>query len=151
MLLADRVRVGLGEDRPHHRGDDALRRLRHAGQEVAHRVRSAALPGRTRQRGSDRVDQAGVGIRGDEPHAGEAAGDERAQEGEPGGAVLPRDDVEAERLAEAVSIDGDRVHDAGVDRPAALAALDLERVEDEVRVRSTVQRAGAEVLDDRVQ
>jgi hypothetical protein len=36
------------------------------------------------------------------------------------------------------------VHDAGVDRAAALAALDDERVEDKVRVGSTVERAGAE-------
>lgn len=31
VLLEDRVRVGLGEDRPHHRRDEALRALGHAG------------------------------------------------------------------------------------------------------------------------
>jgi len=43
------------------------------------------------------------------------------------------------------------VHDAGVDGAAALAALDLEPVQDEVRVGRAVERAGAELLDDRVQ
>jgi hypothetical protein len=66
--------------------------------------------------------------------AGEATGDQAPEEGEPGGAVLRGDDVEPERLAEALSVDGDRVHDAGIDGPPALAALDLERIEDEVRV-----------------
>jgi hypothetical protein len=43
-----------------------------------------------------------MGIARDELDAGEAAGDERAQEGKPSGAVLGRDDVEPERLADAV-------------------------------------------------
>ena len=68
------------------------------------------------QRRSDRVDEAGVRVRGDELDAGEAARDQAAQEGEPGGAVLGGDDVEAEPLAEAVAVDADRVHDADVDR-----------------------------------
>ena len=55
------------------------------------------------QRRRDRVDEARVRVRGDELDAGEAAGDQAAQEGEPGGAVLGGDDVEAERLAEAVA------------------------------------------------
>jgi hypothetical protein len=80
-----------------------------------------------------------------------ATGDERAPEEEPGGAVLAGDEVEAERLAEALAVDGDGVDDAGVDRPAALAALDLERVEDEVGKGRAVERAGAEVLDDRIE
>ena len=151
MLLEHRVGVGLGEDRAHHRRDEALRALRDAGQEVAHEVRPAALPGGAGQGCRDRVDEAGVGVAGDQADAGESAGDERAQEGEPGRPVLAGDDVEAERLAEAVSVNGDRVHDAGVDRAAAFPALDLERVEHEVRVGRTVERAGAEVLDDRIQ
>jgi hypothetical protein len=73
------------------------------------------------------------------------------QEGEPGGTVLAGDDVEAERLAEAVPVDRDRVHDAGVDGAAALAALDLERVQDKVRVGRAVGRADAEVLDDLIE
>jgi hypothetical protein len=90
-------------------------------------------------------------IRGQQADAGEAAGDQAAQEGEPGGAVLAGDDIEAERLTEAVSIAGDGLHDAGVDRSTALAALDLERIQDEVRVGPALERAGAEVGDDRIQ
>src|ERR671935_81077 len=50
--------------------------------------------------------------------------------GGPGSTVLRGDHVESARLAEAVAVDGDRVHDAGIDGPAALAALNLERVQD---------------------
>ena len=46
VLLEDRVGVGLGEDRAHHRRDEALRALGDAGQQVAHEVRAAALPAR---------------------------------------------------------------------------------------------------------
>ena len=109
------------------------------------RQRCQAAPG---QRRGDRVDEAGVRVRADQLHAGEAARDQAAHEREPGGAVLGGDDVEAERLAEAVPVDADRVHDADVDRAAALAALDHQRVERHVRVGRAVERPGAEVLDD---
>jgi len=114
-------------------------------------VGAAALPARSGQGGLNRVDEAGVRVRGHELDAGEAAGDERAQEGEPGRPVLLRDDVQAERLAVALGVDGDGVHDAGVDRAAALTALDHERIQDEVRIRGALERAGAEVLDDRIE
>src|SRR4051794_10688836 len=69
----------------------------------------------------------------------------------PSGAVLGGDDVEPERLAEAVAVDANRVHDADVDRAAALAALDLKRIQGHLRVGCAVERAAAEVLDDHVQ
>jgi hypothetical protein len=80
--------VGLGEGRAHHRRDEALRALGDAGQQVAHEVRAAALPAGARQRGCDRVDQAGVRVRADQLHAGQAARDQATHEGESGGAVL---------------------------------------------------------------
>src|SRR5262249_1082089 len=73
--------------------------------------------------------KAGMGIRGRQPDGVEAARYERAEEGEPGGAVLGGHDVEPERLAEAVLVDADRVNDADVDRPPTFAALDHQRVE----------------------
>src|SRR5205814_5106608 len=97
------------------RRHEGLGALRHAGEQVAHRVRAAALPGGAGQRRGDRVDEARVRVRGDQAYTGEAAREERAQEGEPAGAVLGGDDDEAERLAEAVPVDADRVHDADVD------------------------------------
>jgi hypothetical protein len=112
------------------------------------RQRCQAAPGSVAAIASTRPGWASEVTRRD---AGEATCDETAQEGEPTGAVLGGDDVEAERLAEPLAADGDRVHDADVDRAAALAALDLERVQDEIRVRRAVERTGAEVLDDRVQ
>ena len=112
------------------------------------RQRCQAAP---RQCGGDRVGEPRVRIRGDEADAVEAAGDERAQDGKPSRPVLSGYDVEAERLAEAVTVDADRVHDADVDRAAALAALDHQRVECRVRAGAAVERAGAEVLDDRVE
>jgi hypothetical protein len=143
VLLVHGPGVGLGEDRPDDGRNEGLDRFRDAGQQVAHEVGATPLPACAGQRCRDRVDEPGVvRVRGDEAYAAEATGDERAQGGEPGGAVLGGDDLEAERLAEAVAVDGDRVHDAGVDRPAALAALDLERVEDEVWGR-TPRRADA--------
>ena len=89
-------------------------------------------------------------VRADQLDAGETARDQAADEREPGCPVLGGDDVEAERLAEAVAVDADGVHDADVDDPAALPALDHQRVERRVRVGRTVQRPGAEVLDDPV-
>jgi hypothetical protein len=90
-------------------------------------------------------------VRADQPHACEPTSDQAAQEGEPGGAVLGGNDVEAERPAEAVPVDADRVHNADVDRAAALPALDHQRVQRHVRVRSALERPGAEVLDDLVE
>src|SRR5205823_4743423 len=81
------------------------------------------------------------------PHACDQATDER----QPGGVVLGRDDIKAERLAEALGVDADRVHDADVDGAAALAALHHQRVQGHVSVGGAVERAGAEVLDDLVE
>jgi hypothetical protein len=87
-------------------------------------------------------------VRADQTDAAEAARDQTADEREPGRSVLGRDDIEAERLAEAILVDADRVHDADVDRAATLPALDHERVQGQVRERRAIQRPGAEVLDD---
>ena len=96
VLLVHRGGVGLGEDRAHHRRDEALGALGHAGEQVAHEVGAAALPGGARAAWR-RSRRRGRGARREltSLHAGEAAGDEAAQEREPGGAVLGGDDVEA--------------------------------------------------------
>src|SRR6266496_484294 len=61
-------------------------------------------------------------------------------------------ELEALRNADPELVEeADRVHDADVDRAPALAALDHERVEGDVRVGAPVERAGAEVLDDLVE
>ena len=93
-----------------------------------------------RQGGGDRVDEAGVRVQGHSLHAPEAAGHQRAQEGDPGGAVLGGRDVEPQPRTEALAVDGDRVHDVGIDGPATLAALDDERVEGQGRVGADPSR-----------
>src|SRR5712691_2008847 len=151
VLLVHGVGVRLREDRADERGDERLRGLGHARLQVADEVRAAVLPGGALERRRDRVDEAGVGVRGDEEDAGEAARDEPPEEGEPTGAILLGDDLEAERLPVAVAVDADRVDDADVDRLPALAAADDEGVEHQVGVGSAIERPGAEVLDQLVQ
>ena len=90
-------------------------------------------------------------VRADQADTGEAARDQTADEREPGGAVFARDDVEAQRFSEAVTVDADRVHDAGVDRPPTLPALDHQRIQRHLRVGRAVERTGAEVLDDLIE
>jgi len=67
-------------------------------------MRPAALPARARERGRQRRAQPRVRIRDRELHAGEAAGDQAAQEGEPARPVLAGHDIEAEHFALAVRV-----------------------------------------------
>ena len=57
------------------------------------------------------------------PDTGQAAGDQRAQEGHPAGAVLRGGDVQAEDLAVPVGVDADRDQGVNVDDATALANL----------------------------
>jgi hypothetical protein len=82
---------------------------------------AGALPGGAGQDRADRVDQAGVGVGDDRLDAGQAAGGQGAQEGEPAGAVLGGGDVDAEDLAVPVGVDADRDQCVDVDDAAALA------------------------------
>jgi len=56
---------------------------------------AAPLPRRSGQGGADRRGQTRVGVAGDESDAGQAAGDQVAQERQPTGAILSRSDVQA--------------------------------------------------------
>jgi hypothetical protein len=84
---------------------------------------AASLPGSAGQDRADRVHQAGVGVGDDQLDAGQAAGGQGAQEGEPAGAVLGGGDVDAEDLAVPVGVDADRDQGVDVDDPVALADL----------------------------
>ena len=79
------VRVGLVEDRTEQCRDTGLRRLRDLESRVAPVMRPAALPGRAQQRGADRGNETVVGIGDDELDAGQPAGGQGPQEGEPAG------------------------------------------------------------------
>ena len=98
VLGADRGGVGLLEDGADQGGDPRLGGLGHPGEQVALVVGPAALPGGAGQHGGDRVHQAGVGVGGDQLHAGQAAGDQAAQERQPARAVLGAGHVDAEDL-----------------------------------------------------
>lgn len=83
MLGPHGFRVGLGEDRPDKRGDEARHGLRDAGQQVAREVGAAALPGGAGESCGDCLFEALTGVRGDELDAGESAADQAAQESQP--------------------------------------------------------------------
>jgi hypothetical protein len=106
----------------------------------------ASLPAGAGQGRCDGGDQAGVGVGGDQLHAGQAAGGQAAEERQPPGAVLAGGDVQAQDLPPAVGIDpgGDEpVHQHGA---AALADLHGHRVGLHQPVRPGVQRPGPELL-----
>ena len=98
VLGADRGRVGLLEDGADQGGDPRLGGLGHPGEQVAVVVRPAPLPGGAGQHRGDRVHQAGVVVAGHQLHAGQAAGDQAAQERQPPRAVLGAGHVDAEDL-----------------------------------------------------
>jgi hypothetical protein len=81
------------------------------------------LPRGAGQHGADGVHQAVVRVGDDELDAGQAAGDQSAQECQPAGAVLGGGDVQAEDLAVPVGVDADRDQRMTVDDAAALADL----------------------------
>jgi hypothetical protein len=88
-----------------------------------------------------------MGVGGDQLDAGQAAGDQVAQEGQPAGAILSRTHLEAEDLAVPVAVHAGRHQGVHVDHPTALADLEHQRVCGEERVRAGVQQAGPERLD----
>jgi len=107
-------------------------------------VRAASLPRGSGQDGADRGDEAGVGVGDDELDAGQAAGGQRAQEGQPAGAVLAGGDVDAKDLAVAVGVDPDGDQRVDVDDAAALADLLSQCVDPDERVGPGVQGPIAE-------
>jgi hypothetical protein len=99
-------------------------------------VGAAALPPDTGQGRDDRGDQSGVGVGGDEAHAGEAAGDQVAEECQPAGAVLGGGDLHAEDLPVSVGVHPGRHQRMHRDHAAALSHLEHERVSGHERERA---------------
>ena len=102
---------------------------------------------------ADRLDQAAVRVGGDQRDPGQATGDQVAEERQPAGAVLGAADLQATPadLPVAVGVHPGREQRVDVDRAAALADLEDQRVGGHERVRAGVQRAGAERLHLRVE
>ena len=90
-------------------------------------------------------------VGGDQPNPGQAAGGQVTQERQPAGAVFGGGDVHAKDLPVAVGVHAGRDQGVHVDRAAAFADLEHQRVGGDEGVRAGVQRAGAECLDLRVE
>jgi hypothetical protein len=85
-----------------------------------------------------------VGVGGDQTHAGQAAGGQVAEEGEPAGAVFGAGDLQTEDLPVPVAVDADCDQGVHVRDPAALADLQDQGVGGDERVGPGVQRPGPE-------
>lgn len=88
-----------------------------------------------------------MGVGDDELDTGQAGGDERAQEGQPAGAVLGGGDVQPEDLAVSVGIDVDRDQRVNVQDAATFADLLGQCVDPDERIRSVVQGPVTEGAD----
>jgi hypothetical protein len=111
----------------------------------------AALPGRARQRGADRLDQPAVRVGGDQRDAGQAAGGQAAEERQPPGAVLSTGDLQAQDLPVTTGVHPHCEQGMDVDDPAALADFEHQGIGSDERIRPGVQRPGPEVLRHRVE
>ena len=99
------------------------------GEQVAHRVNAAALPGGALEAAADRFDQPGVRVADDEAHTGESAVGEAGEELAPERFVLAVADIEAEDLAMPVSSQSGGDHDRFRDDLAVPARLEQLREE----------------------
>jgi len=108
--------------------------LRDLREEVLDEVGTAALPRAAGKHGGNGRLQTGMGVGDRELDAPQPAGDERAQEAEPGRSVLAREDVHAEDLPVSGLVDAGGHDDRDVHGPTALTALHFEGVEPEVGV-----------------
>ena len=117
------------------------------GEQVAHRVDTAALPCGTLEAAADRFDQPGVRVGDDETHTGQAAVGQRCEELAPERLVLGVADIEAEDLTMPVSTQSGGDHDRFRHDLAVFADMDVGRVEPHVDERLVIQPTGAQHVD----
>jgi hypothetical protein len=110
--------VGLVVDRVQHRLDPPPARLRGHAHEVGGVAGATPMPAGAGNRGADRVDPSGLRVGGDQLDPGQAAGGQRADEGQPTGAVLSVGDLHTEDLAVSVGVDPGGDQGVHVDHPA---------------------------------
>ena len=124
--------VGLGEDRPdggrHHLGLGPG----HLGQDVAHEVDPAPLPGRPDEDLGDGGFEPEVVIGDDELDTAEAPGAQALEKGGPKGPVLGVAHLDAEHLSVPVAGDPGRHDDRSRDHPAAHPALHVGGVAEDI-------------------
>jgi hypothetical protein len=96
-------------------------------------VDAASLPSGSEEYPRDRALEALVGVADDQPHAGETAGSERAQEARPEGAVLGVADRETQDLPVTARGDSRGDHDCLGHQLCSLVGLDVGRIEEQIR------------------
>ena len=99
------------------------RPLGHPGQQVGHEVGAAALPTGAGKHRGDGLLQSLVGIGYDQFHPAEALDVQRAQEGQPEGAVLAGAYVHVQDIPLTGAVHASGHHHADVDDPPALTDL----------------------------
>ncbi len=139
--------IGLLEDGADSRGREALGLARQAAQHVAQEVNRAALPGDPVQDGADGRPQARVGVGDDQHRSGQTAGHQVLEEGPPARLHLARGDFDAQDLPFPGVVDAVGHQDGFADHPAALAHLQVQRVQPQVRPRPVPERPRTERLD----
>jgi hypothetical protein len=101
------------------------------GQEIAHQMHAAALPGGMQHPGDCGL-QSFMGIGDHQLHAAQATARELAQELGPEGLGLGGTDVHTKDLAPAIAVDADRDDDGDRDDAAGLAHLHIGGVEPDI-------------------
>ena len=93
-----------------------------------------------RQRRTDRGDQPGARIGGDQLHIRPAVGDEPASQCQPPGAVFGRGHVQAEDCPVPVGVDSNGDQGVHIDHPTVFAHLDYQRIGPDEGVQAGIQR-----------
>ena len=102
---------------------------------------AAALPRGSGQVRRNGLDEPGVGIGGDQPHAAQAAGDQVGEEGVPRGRGLAGGHLHAEDFAVPVAVDAGGQQDGGFDDLVVLADFDRQRIGGDEGERSGLVQA----------
>jgi hypothetical protein len=111
----------------------------------------APLPGGPRKARPDRLDEARVGIGGDQAHPAQPSGDQASEEGEPPRPVLSRGHLSPEDLPAPLGVHArgdEHMHPHG---SPALADLHDQGIRPHEAVGALVERTGAERLDEAVE
>lgn len=133
-LCLDVFPVGLGEDGADDRGDHILAALGHDGEDVAHEMHPAPLPGCALKHSPDRFLQPGAGIRHDQLHPVKATHLQRAEERGPEPFVFGFSDVETEDFPPPIRSYPDGDDDRLRDDPVIDTGFAVGRIKEHVRV-----------------
>ncbi len=133
-LRLGRLLIPLGEDGAHRRRHHGLVAMGHVGQDVAHEVHPAPLPGCAGQHAGDGFLKSQVSIADHQSHPFQATSHQTPQKGHPEAGFLTGADVHAQdlplaRLPDTNGNDHRHAHDAMV-----LTHLDVQRIQPQVGI-----------------